>query len=337
MDVPGALRAVEQAAISGAGSIPRPVSALVAAIGTSGPSRSGAVYVRSSQTTGGAIVETPFTDVLVPLDGSPAAERAMAPALELVHRTGVRLRVLSRALPDEKETLATYLAGVADRHAAVTDVDTQVVERESISDAITEGLGPRTLVCMSSHGRGGVARAVMGSVAEALLRKLDRPALIVGPHVTDGAKFAGRVVACIDGSHESERTLEPARGWAAALDLPLWLVEVGDPGPPPEWATRGDVMESSRVAGLAGRLGGVEGWDVLHDKDPAHALIGMAASATEPTALLVMATHGRTGWDRLRLGSVTTATVHAATVPVLVVSAAPQPVAKAAAEDTTAG
>ena len=36
-----------------------------------------------------------------------------------------------------------------------------------------------------------------------------------------------------------------------------------------------------------------------------------------------MATHGRTGWDRLRLGSVTTATVHNATVPVLVVSAAP--------------
>jgi hypothetical protein len=36
-----------------------------------------------------------------------------------------------------------------------------------------------------------------------------------------------------------------------------------------------------------------------------------------------MATHGRTGWDRLRLGSVTAATVHAATVPVLVVPAAP--------------
>jgi nucleotide-binding universal stress UspA family protein len=49
----------------------------------------------------------------------------------------------------------------------------------------------------------------------------------------------------------------------------------------------------------------------------------MAASPSTPTALLVMATHGRTGWDRLRLGSVTTATVHAATVPVLVVPAAP--------------
>src|SRR5918995_4366997 len=62
-------------------------------------------------------VETPFTEILVPLDGSPAAERALAPALELVRRTGVPLRVLSRARPDEKETRADYLAGAGDRHA----------------------------------------------------------------------------------------------------------------------------------------------------------------------------------------------------------------------------
>ena len=64
--------------------------------------------------------------------------------------------------------LAAYLAGIADRHATVTDVETQVVDRESIPDAIVEGLGPGTLVCMSSHGRGGLTRVVMGSVAEAL-------------------------------------------------------------------------------------------------------------------------------------------------------------------------
>ena len=69
-------------------------------------------------------------------------------------------------------------------------------------------------------------------------------------------------------------------------------------------------------------LGGVEGWDVL-DRHPADALVDMVASAAERTALLVMATHGRTGWDRLRLGSVTTATVHGSAVPVLVVPAVP--------------
>ena len=272
--------------------------------------------------------EPPFGDILVPLDGSAAAERALDPALRLAARSGVPVRVLRRALSEEKEEAAEYLAGVADRCAGITDLETQVVDRESIPDAIVEGLEPRTLVCMSSHGRGGLARAVMGSVAEALLRCIDRPTLVVGPHAAEGTTFTGWIVACVDGSHESERTLEPARRWAAALRLPLWLMEVGEPGVPPEWATRSDVLESAHVASLAARTGGVAGWDVLHDKDPAHALVAMAASPSTPTALLVMATHGRTGWDRLRLGSVTAATVHAATVhaatvPVLVIPACP--------------
>lgn len=72
---------------------------------------------------------------------------------------------------------------------------------------------------------------------------------------------------------------------------------------------------------LAQSVDGVSGWDVLHAKSPARALADLAASETDPVGLLVMATHGRTGWDRLRLGSVTTATVHSAPVPVLVVPA----------------
>jgi nucleotide-binding universal stress UspA family protein len=275
-------------------------------------------------------VETPFTDILVPLDGSPAAERALAPALALVRRTGVPLRVLSRALPDEKEALAAYLAGIADRHATVTDVETQVVDRESIPDAIVEGLGPGTLVCMSSHGRGGLARVMMGSVAEALLRSLGRPVLMVGPHVSEEVGLTGRIVACLDGSAESERTLEPARQWAAALDLALWLVTVAEPGRPGEGITNRESHASGEPAALAGRLGGVDGWSLLHDEDPARALVGVATSTAEPTALLVMATHGRTGWDRLRLGSITIATVQGATTPVLVVPAAPDPAEEAA-------
>lgn len=267
-------------------------------------------------------MERPFTDILVPLDGSPAAERALAPALGLARRTGATLRVLSRALPDEKENLADYLAGIANRHASEIDIRALVIDRESIPDAIAEGVERGTLVCMSSHGRRGLARAVMGSVADALLRTLDHPALVVGPRVTDTA-LDGRIVACVDGSDESERTLTPAKEWSEALDLPLWLVEVDEPGGPSTSGRHHDSLESGHVGALAHELGGVEGWDVLHDKHPAHALVGMAASAGERTALLVMATHGRTGWDRLRLGSVTTATVHDAPVPVLVVPAAP--------------
>ncbi|HEX6567586.1 MAG TPA: universal stress protein [Acidimicrobiales bacterium] len=269
-------------------------------------------------------MEAPFTDVLIPLDGSPAAELALGPALELVRRTGVPLRVMTASLPGDDEALAGYLADVAEKHAGVTAIETEVVSAEGVAEAILDDMLPQTLVCMSSHGRGGLSRAVMGSVAEAVLRSIVDPALIVGPALADAAPFAGRVVACLDGSPESDRTLGPAQEWAATLGLPLWLVQVGEPGAPADWITHGDVHESGHLASLAARLGGVEGWDVLHGRDPAHALVDLTTSHAEPTGLLVMATHGRTGWDRLRLGSVTAATIHEATVPVLVVSAAPK-------------
>jgi nucleotide-binding universal stress UspA family protein len=261
-------------------------------------------------------MDRPFTDIVVPLDGSPAAERALGPALELVCRTGAPLRVLSRVLADDKEELTTYLAGIADRHAAITDVETEVVDHESIPDAIVEGLRPGSLVCLSSHGRGGLMRATMGSIAEALLRMLDRPALVVGPDA-GGATLRGRVVAALDGSRESERVVAPALAWAAMLREPLWLVEVcerHDPG------TAGDIVESGWLAALA-RAARVDGWDVLHDSSPVRGLVDLAASPSPPTGLLVLATHGRTGWRRLRTGSVTVGTIHGATVPVLVVPA----------------
>lgn len=275
--------------------------------------------------TDDAAVEAPFAEVVVPLDGSLEAERALATALELVRRTGVPLRLISRVLDGEAEARSGYLAGLADRHAAVTDVETEIVRRDAIPDAILEAVGPGTLVCMSSHGRSGLSRAVMGSVAEALLRSMAQPALVVGPQVAErAATLDGRIVACIDGSEASLRTLGPARRWSAALGLPLWLVEVGEPtGRPAEWATHGDAHEAGGLASLGARTEGVTAWEVLHDRHPAEALVDLTASGSEPAALLVMATHGHTGWDRLRLGSVTSAAVHRSTVPVLVVPASP--------------
>lgn len=267
-------------------------------------------------------MQAPFTEIVVPLDGSSTAERAMGPALDLSRRTGVPLRVLSRALPGEKEELTTYLAGVADRYAALADVETLVTGRDDVAAAIVDGLEPGSLVCMSSHGRTGLVRAALGSVAEAVMRTLRQPVLVVGPEVSPGRALSGRVVACLDGSPAADLTLGPAAQWAAALGLPLWLVSVVDPAvATPEALAAGDVVESGHLASLAERIGGVEGWDVLHRDDPAEALAELDGRAE--VAVLVMATHGRTGWDRLRLGSVTVGTVRRSPVPVLVVPAAP--------------
>ncbi|HEX6419482.1 MAG TPA: universal stress protein [Acidimicrobiales bacterium] len=270
-------------------------------------------------------MQAPFTDVLVPLDGSPTAELALRPAFEVVRRTGVPLRLLTAALPGDEGTFDPYLSELASRYADVATVETAVVEADGAPDAIVGQMLPHTLVCMSSHGRSGVARAVLGSVAETVLREVAEPALIVGPGLRDDPLFEGRIVACVDGSPESERTLGPAKQWSEVLGLPLWIMQVGEPVEPADWASGGDAHEGGHLAQLAARLGGVAGWDVLHGHDASRSLVDMASSEVDRTALLVMATHGRTGWDRLRLGSVTASTVRAATVPVLVVPAAARP------------
>jgi nucleotide-binding universal stress UspA family protein len=92
----------------------------------------------------------------------------------------------------------------------------------------------------------------MGSVTEALLRMIDRPTLIIGPHAGRPGPFDGRVVAGIDGSPESEQAIEPARHWAEALDRPLWLIQVTDPTRTAADILLRDVVESGTSRRLPG-------------------------------------------------------------------------------------
>jgi hypothetical protein len=114
------------------------------------------------------------------------------------------------------------------------------------------------------------------------------------------------VVACLDGSKAAEGSLGPAQEWSDLLGLPLWLVTVGD-------------IEGVDLNEVAGALGQPGHATCIGGDDPAEALADLGDVL--PVALLVMTTHGRTGWRRLTLGSVLAATVREAHVPVLVVPA----------------
>jgi len=263
----------------------------------------------------------PFDRILVPLDGSSAADRALGPALVLAHRTGVPLTLLSQEVAGSEEGRGGHLARLAARHGDGATVDTMLVDRESAVLAITEACRPGTLVCMASHGRGR-SQAMLGSVAEAVLRTVHQPVLMVGPETdADRSLEEGRLVVCLDGSVTAARALDPARSWSVLLGLPLWLVTVAPAGAPLDRSEGHDVLESGELAAVAESLGGVEGWEVLHDDDPVQALAHLAAT---DVALLVMTTHGRTGWQRLAVGSVASATIHIAPVPVLTIPSSSQ-------------
>jgi nucleotide-binding universal stress UspA family protein len=133
--------------------------------------------------------------ILVPLDGSTLAECALAPAADLAarHRAAVILLraayapVLPAADPTEAQVTAgreaeTYLADVAERlrKTGVPTVDTSVWYAPA-AEAIAEAAHVRgvDLIVMSTHGRTGLGRLVLGSVAESVLRATRTPILLV--------------------------------------------------------------------------------------------------------------------------------------------------------------
>jgi nucleotide-binding universal stress UspA family protein len=134
--------------------------------------------------------------VLVPLDGSPLAERALPKALQLLSDSPSATLILLRAAQ------ATSLPGIDPTEAQVAVVR----EAESYLDAIAARLADRGLtrvvrsvwyssaakaiveaarvrhadvIVMSTHGRSGLGRLVLGSVAESVLRGTRTPILLV--------------------------------------------------------------------------------------------------------------------------------------------------------------
>ncbi len=134
--------------------------------------------------------------VLVPLDGSRLAEEALGPAIGFA-RDGATIVLLRAAeahasvFMDEHEAQVAvvgeaegYLAGVAARlrHAGATDVETSVwydTPAEAIADAAR--FRKVDLIVMSTHGRSGLGRLVLGSVAESVLRATSTPILLLRP------------------------------------------------------------------------------------------------------------------------------------------------------------
>jgi len=132
--------------------------------------------------------------ILIPLDGSRLAELALAPAVELARDRGAKLVLLRAAeahttVADPTEAQVTvvreaeeYLTALRARMLAggVAEVETSVWYGPP-AEAIVEATRYRgaDLIVMSSHGRSGLGRLVLGSVAETVLRSTLTPVLLI--------------------------------------------------------------------------------------------------------------------------------------------------------------
>jgi nucleotide-binding universal stress UspA family protein len=193
--------------------------------------------------------------ILVPLDGSPLAERALAVAANLARSTdGALILVQALTLPIEynsllvpqlapldiegKERIAqAYLTRQADLPIlADLPVETQVrTEAPALAILNVAAESQANMIVMTSHGRSGFGRWVFGSVAEHVARHAEVPVLMLRqsqlPFWTDGAELvelppterqAGslpllRVLVPLDGSPLAETVLDPAVSCMCAL------------------------------------------------------------------------------------------------------------------------
>jgi nucleotide-binding universal stress UspA family protein len=134
--------------------------------------------------------------LVVPLDGSPLAREAVPVAAALGRQLGVPLHLV-RALPTREEIAAHPEPMVSDYYEDMIGAATEALTSEagrrraaglevttstaigSPAAAILDELNAHDLVVMTSHGRGGVRRWLLGSVAERLIRAGEAPVLLV--------------------------------------------------------------------------------------------------------------------------------------------------------------
>jgi nucleotide-binding universal stress UspA family protein len=190
-----------------------------------------------------------------------------------------------------------------------------------------------SLVVMTTHGRGGLSRAWFGSIADALIRHLDAPVLMVRPQSAgrqgSQAVHFDHILVPLDGSVLSEQAIQEAVKFGKLFDARYTLLEVVLPpfGVSPDAMApvvyQAETEELRRAAstyldGLAAplRSEGLEVETAVVIQPQAAAGI-LEEAAIRQVDLIIMGSHGRGGWRRYALGSVADKVQRGASVPVL--------------------
>jgi nucleotide-binding universal stress UspA family protein len=307
-----------------------------------------------------------FSTILVPLDGSPFSEHALPPALALATRGSGRLHLVTvataepgsggapsssvdavpetdRMTPAAEEYLSRVEGRIRERGAPV-EITHHALPAGNVAASLLREMQdhPADLAVMTTHGRGALQRAWLGSVADALVRQAPIPLLLIRPG--DGAvsgdpdPLAGdpprflHVLVPLDGSEAAAEALGHGVALANSEGGRLTLLRVLPPVvaggaypyvavPAREDEAATDLARRAReelesvAADLRGQ--GTQTEVVLKRvNQPAAAILDFADE--EQVDVVAMTTRGRGGVARLVLGSVADKVIRGADVPVLV-------------------
>ena len=321
-----------------------------------------------------------YDNIIVPLDGSELSSHALAPACLMAGISGADL-TLARAFDPipvwhadaehgrfssamalaEHDRITAFLAaerGRLERMGVTAPV--HVAAWEGPADEFIVDLGnrhPGALIVMSTHGRGGLSRLVMGSVTSRVVRSVSNPTLVVrgwGKGGTAVGKSLDNIIVPLDGSAFAERSLphagELARACGAQLILmrsthdsdyfrshTQWTRLDGEGGfhfgGPAEMATSMAALSREylwrKAAEMEAQFGLTDVEAVNSRENPVDAVVELAERSRN--GLVVMATRGRRGVERALLGSVADQVVRHSPAPTLLVRG-PMPVRDEAGE-----
>lgn len=294
--------------------------------------------------------------IIVPLDGSQLAEQALPYGVALARRSHNALLLL-RAIPMPREPVPLASGGMLavpeqldilrtdaedylhERAEQLGDLDIPVLTSVVVgnpADVIAETADSREAGCVviATHGRSGLSRWALGSVADRVLHLTACPLLIMRPHEMHDLDLRelpaiNRILVPLDGSPLAEEALPYATDLVRTDESELYLFRVL-------------TLPASGLAGLEAGVIESAYWETAREEADEY-LQRMASDlsaegvqteysiGTEPIAeeiltfaerndidIIIMTTHAREGLSRLILGSVTDRIIRAGQVPVLV-------------------
>ncbi|NNH69285.1 universal stress protein [Nocardia uniformis] len=271
----------------------------------------------SYQAVGWAAVEADLRRCPLHIITSYAIPTARVPVTSLGTAELAWVRADGRRVLTEASAIA--------RHSASGDT---VVTTELIFDPIVATLIGRSrharLVVVGNRGRGAIRRAVLGSVSTSLTRHAHCPVVVVHDMPeTDPTAEHRPIVVGVDGSANSMPAVamafeQASRRKVGLIAVHAWSDTTGWDLPVIGWEALHETQEAllaESLAGFAEQFPEVSVERVVACDTPVRALLEHAEGAQ----LIVVGSHGRGGFAGMTLGSTSTALLHLAECPVLVV------------------
>ena len=301
-----------------------------------------------------------FKNILVPLDGSKRAERILPHAAQLaghfnnelilVHVIEPNIDFYSSQYSHKFEMIEDFSQQIDQAEAYLIELKDQLDEKDChVETEVVHGNVVGTilrlakkydsgLIAMASHGRTGLSRVFYGSVTAGVLHQVNRPLFIIRSQDEQEKErkdehIYKKILVPLDGSKRAERILHHVEQLAlrfGSIVILLRIVELIGKSSSPYATLSGFEIENldQRFDGAESYLSAIQGEfrekdiqsKVVIKKGPVVWWISNVA-LDKDVDLIAMASHGRTGLERVFYGSIAAGVLHQVDRPLLLIRA----------------